>query len=405
MQTKTTLEYLDGYRGFLANTVIIAHLGQHASLGVVSPIVQPIVNAASQHIGVVGFFVLSAFLLTHRLMIDFNNADTLKMYCTKTAQYFIRRFFRIYLVFVVFWTLVHFGPDIFTGYNRKHSFAGYTNGLFLFSVGANHLWTIPVEIKYYFCIPIISFVSIKCGKYWFILWSLSSSAMFYVDFFNPFGIEPWSEFSQKDAQLGSRFTFFFAGSQLAILFFHLEKTPAFRTYATRAVAKNLISSLLNTVFVSEFLIFHYVNKDIRHTKAFQYRVPNRYYIHISVCFKVIAIFFLLYVDNRNLLAKLLNSYYLRMCGRYSFGIYLLHPSVIQAFKTSERYIPIAYHTVIFQFAIARVFTIVGLSYFVAFIWFYLLEDNLMRMANKLAKAIDSIQNGKKFNLQCTIQCP
>ena len=385
MQTKTTLEYLDGNRGFLANTVIIAHLGQHAGLGVVSPIVQPIVNAASQHIGVVGFFVLSAFLLTYRLMIDFDNAKTTRICLIRAVQYVIRRFFRIYLVFVIYWTLVKFGPHIFKGY-FGNGYSKYLNGLILSSIGSNHLWTIPPEIKYYFCIPIISFVSIKCGKYWFILWLLSSFAMFYVDTYNPFHFDP--EFKQKNPELGPRFATFFAGSQLAILFFHLEQMPTVRNFAGKHIIKHILSVCLTIIFVSQFILFYYFNKNVR--GKFAYKVP-RSYPHIG--YQVMSIFVLLYVNSTNLITNLLNSYYLRMCGRYSFGIYLLHPVAIQIFKNFRQYISIKYHRDMLDLTFPKMFIVIGLTYVLALMWFHVLENNLIRIANKIAKWIDINFNG------------
>ena len=64
-------------------------------------------------------------------------------------------------------------------------------------------------------------------------------------------------------------------------------------------------------------------------------------------------------------------------------------TVIHIFQTSANSIPIEYHRYMFQFAFQRALIIVGLSYFLALIWFYLVENNLIKIASKLSKLIDT----------------
>ncbi len=135
---KSKLEFLDGYRGFLANLVLINHIINHTES------VQKMVGDYSlfrktgAYIGVPGFFVLSSFLLTYRLLVDFDAASSaFNKIVLKITQYAIRRFFRIYLVFLLFWTVCHYGPTVIRGWNTE--FAPYMNGFILASVGFNHL--------------------------------------------------------------------------------------------------------------------------------------------------------------------------------------------------------------------------------------------------------------------------
>jgi peptidoglycan/LPS O-acetylase OafA/YrhL len=97
MKTKTTLKLLDGYRGFLANVVVLHHMAQLINRGDIG-----LFRELGYFVGVSGFFVLSSFLLTTRLIIDFSNAQSLVIYVIRVVQYLIRRFFRIYLVFIAF---------------------------------------------------------------------------------------------------------------------------------------------------------------------------------------------------------------------------------------------------------------------------------------------------------------
>ena len=57
-----------------------------------------------------GFFVLSSFLLTYRLLVDFNRASDYKALLLITLKYAIRRFLRIYVAFFLFATLLQVTP-------------------------------------------------------------------------------------------------------------------------------------------------------------------------------------------------------------------------------------------------------------------------------------------------------
>ena len=62
-----TFEFLDGFRGALALWVLIHHLELRGDL--------KYFYLTGYYIGVVGFFILSSFLLTYRLLCQFNEKD------------------------------------------------------------------------------------------------------------------------------------------------------------------------------------------------------------------------------------------------------------------------------------------------------------------------------------------
>ena len=62
-----TFEFLDGFRGVLALWVLVHHLGLQGDL--------KYFDLTGYYIGVVGFFILSSFLLTYRLLCQFNEKD------------------------------------------------------------------------------------------------------------------------------------------------------------------------------------------------------------------------------------------------------------------------------------------------------------------------------------------
>lgn len=109
-----------------------------------------------------GFFILSSFLLSYRLLTEFERENVFdhKKIMEILLKYFIRRFFRIYVVYIAFCALVKFGPHIFTGFHGDpETFASFYELITFSRNGWNHLWTVSPEIYFYLCIPFICLVT------------------------------------------------------------------------------------------------------------------------------------------------------------------------------------------------------------------------------------------------------
>src|SRR5690349_16905396 len=93
-------EHLDGFRGFLAILVFLEHYQQLAQ----GPWV--IFREIGAKAGVLGFFVLSSFLLTSRLIADLDHIDSfcslqsILQICVIFLKYSIRRIARIYPMYL-----------------------------------------------------------------------------------------------------------------------------------------------------------------------------------------------------------------------------------------------------------------------------------------------------------------
>lgn len=69
---------------------------------------------------VAGFFILSSFLLTFRLLDELHNSDNkLRSLLVILMKYFIRRVFRIYIPFVIICSLIKFVSLRFIGMYSK----------------------------------------------------------------------------------------------------------------------------------------------------------------------------------------------------------------------------------------------------------------------------------------------
>lgn len=153
---KYQLDALDGLRGLAVLIVILAHtsnLGYH---------IIPFVNfSGGGHSGVFLFFVLSSFLLTYPFVARGRDAFTIR----NLSVYLERRFFRIYPLYFLYLTM-----GLVSTYVIATFVQGKPIGIpFALNIGeyADHLlmlygkevtWSIPVEFKYYFLLPVIAYV-------------------------------------------------------------------------------------------------------------------------------------------------------------------------------------------------------------------------------------------------------
>ena len=141
--------------------------------------------------------MLSGFLLTYRLIKELHKPNCNSMIVI--LKYAIRRFFRIYVVAIIFTFMAINVKKYFQTY-KYSQIHGVKDLMLLQFNGHNILWTIPSEIRYYFVIPVISliFSSIKRLQLFFFLagvaWTL------YDQLFNFFGYT-WKDGVAEDSDL------------------------------------------------------------------------------------------------------------------------------------------------------------------------------------------------------------
>ncbi|HYD90873.1 MAG TPA: acyltransferase, partial [Flavobacterium sp.] len=156
---------LDGLRGIAVLLVLLSHTSNnnfyfHEALAF---------NGIGKG-GVYLFYVLSAFLLDRQIAAAMlkQSADTFFW-----KRYFIRRFLRIYPLFifslVLFWALAQFG--IPTTIMRSEDILWHA----LLLKGMGVFWSIPVEFKYYLISPLIM---IACQR--FFRWDVKKIMIFFL---------------------------------------------------------------------------------------------------------------------------------------------------------------------------------------------------------------------------------
>lgn len=154
------IPHLDGFRGFCAILVVISHVGFDVG--------RPL-STGSDTIAVPGFFILSSFLLTGRLISEFESlfdgtnseyrnledssnsspgrlVQKIRKGLVVVACYGVRRVLRIYPLYL---PVAFFAPGL-----RGPPCSSTYDLLTLRSTGPCHLWTIPPEMKNYIFIPL-----------------------------------------------------------------------------------------------------------------------------------------------------------------------------------------------------------------------------------------------------------
>lgn len=154
---QNSTKYLNGLRGCAALIVVLSHFSEYGA----SPL---FINFAwFGKSGVYLFFALSSFLLTRQFLAS---NETNKFSAGSLSKYFSRRFFRIFPLFFLV---------LITSYITTKTLGSYTTGKgFPFTItwtdlishlslqsGTEVLWSIPVEIKFYFLLPMVAWVYIK----------------------------------------------------------------------------------------------------------------------------------------------------------------------------------------------------------------------------------------------------
>lgn len=284
-------EAADGIRGVACLIVLILHAVVIFYYGLNGYL------TGMPKIGVWLFFVLSAFLLTSKFELDGFSQKSI-------ASYLAGRIFRIiplYLMFIfVYW---HFGT---AGINTNED---VIQSIFL-SGAYSHLWTIPIEFKYYAILPLVSFALIyaknKLGlTASLLLGVLVVAAQQYI--------WPYWQSPAITADVTWFLSCFAVGSMAAICM------TTSRRFVTGARADFVaITAIFLMVITSPYI----------RLKLFGIP-PDSYllnkYVYFSVGCAVVTVF-LSHGDGFS--GAVMKSYPLRILGRWSYPVYLVHWLII-----------------------------------------------------------------------------
>jgi len=146
--TRRHIAALDGVRGLTMLLVVLAHSNQHG----LYPIGSWLSFEVGGRYGVFLFFVLSAYLLTRQFLDSGMTRGTLR---PQLSEYFFRRFARIYPLYAAAVT-AYFLPALVMGQGLYIHTPGQLFESLTLQHGYSIFWTIPVEVAYYFLLPLVA---------------------------------------------------------------------------------------------------------------------------------------------------------------------------------------------------------------------------------------------------------
>ena len=298
-------DYLDGLRGIAVLYVLLSHLasrGMHTFPG--------INFAGSGKYGVFLFFTLSAFLLTlPMLKLSYKELKNKDIW----LNYGIRRILRIFPLFLVVLTVSYLFSR--SGYFIRISGPEYLDHMLL-QKGKDVFWTIPVEFKYYFVLPVVASIFMLLKK------QLLPSALFIcvslivVTHF----IWPSAESQMNTVILGPYLPIFLLGSFAALLLDRVSQEK----WVNRASFKLTAEIVAYTTMACSFLLVPDILRGLldRNIHPFSFHKE----------FLLFGIIWSLFIVSCHLgvgvIRRILSAKPIRFVGIISFSLYLWHMPVI-----------------------------------------------------------------------------
>lgn len=277
----------DGIRGLACLIVLLLHV-----IVMFFPETLPAIRGAPKF-GLWLFFVLSAFLLTRKFISSGFSALSI-------CEYALGRFLRIYPVFI-FVLLVFF---LFKSVGMV-SVSDLKSAIFL-QRGYFHMWTIPVEFKFYAVLPFIALILINIYSMFGSAVVLSVSALMLIahQFF-------WGYWNIPQSTIDTIWYVpcFFMGCVAAVCYEDSRKL--------------VNSSSATIIALFSFAVLAMITNPFR---LFVFGAPyNEWlldkYIYIGLLW---AVFVLFLIDGDGIFGRFFCSFPMRKIGSWSYSIYLVH---------------------------------------------------------------------------------
>ncbi|KAL4147034.1 hypothetical protein PRNP1_010790 [Phytophthora ramorum] len=349
--------FLDGIRGAAVIFVVTQHT-------------QYMHDIFMGAVGVDAFFVLSSFLLTMIFM-----KKSIKMFAEKVsyrkwgytlADYFSKRFFRVYPLFALVAISLWLMPF---EYKNRYYKVSQPEDFNLFQTLTFHpehrhflMWTLPLEISYYFILPAFVLAALKLGRFWWM-----SFVPLYVWVIHE-GLYTTRNNYYKQP-LSMHLPTFIAGSMAAVIFVKLDawiKATGFKFRTMHVVGLRIIESVLIAAYLSVVfrgLFFNWLGIPL--PPATSYIMP---FTSVKLSLLIVVEMIL-----PSTVSQVFEWVVLRYMGKISFSVYLLHVFVIYT-------PPIEEETNYYD----KTFSVFGLVILLATASYYLVEYPSQLLAQRLS---------------------
>jgi peptidoglycan/LPS O-acetylase OafA/YrhL len=316
------IEFLNGLRGLAALLVVCHH----------AHIMEEFVNIGGTAVDI--FFVLSSFLLTMLFEVKarsmLRQRATARQWLCALLDYFSKRFLRVYPLFasvaVLLWLLPNEAKARYYTLGAPQDYDLYK--VLTFDPHARFFvfWTLPLEIAYYFFIPVLVLTVCLLGRRWWL--AVLPLCVWVVD-------EGLHVDRRPFVPLRAHLSTFVAGSLAAIIYARLhefvKQNDAFVARNRRAVVAGVRAVQLSALALAVSLSFHGL--------FFNWIMPNPFEQHegaaafISAPVSIVLVLEILFPST---LSQLLEWKLLCYAGKVSFSMYLLHPFVLKSEWMEQR---------------------------------------------------------------------
>jgi peptidoglycan/LPS O-acetylase OafA/YrhL len=309
--TRLQINSLDGLRGLAVLLVFLSHTSNKKEF------LLPYLDFSGVgKSGVFLFFVLSSFLLT----LPFIQKGTDAARQEFLLNYFVRRFFRIYPLYILYLLMALattltlskvLGQSEAVGIPFSLSFDDFVRQLMLMK-GLGVTWSILVEFRYYFVLPILALTFSVILKNKLLPSAILTLILIVVCQF----IWPQAESRNNDPRLGPYLPIFFMGSLLAVFHYNWQHTSLSNN--KKAVMFVQIMGFICILIIlgmipsiTSHIIGREISSDYYHTSFIQFGVL--WSMVVLAC-----------IVGDGLIKKCFENSILRYLGFISFSIYLLH---------------------------------------------------------------------------------
>ncbi|ETL49110.1 hypothetical protein L916_01350, partial [Phytophthora nicotianae] len=355
----TKILFLDGVRGLAALMVCTSHSKEYMA------------DIDLGAIAVDAFFVLSSFLLTWLFMKKsirlLAQGASIRKWMFTLADYFSKRFCRVYPLFAltsfVIWLLPPEAKKRYYLIQKPEDFDLYKVLTFEFDYRYFVFWTLPLEITYYFFIPVFVLGVLALRRFWFV--------PFFPAYYWVIN-EGWYQFRTSHMELRPHFPTFVAGSMAAVIFVKMDtwiKTTGFEFRKWHVVVIRVVEYITIAVFLSitfHGLFFHWVHENpAPKEKGFSF---------ISLPLTMI---FVIEMILPSCVSGIFEWSVLRYWGKISFSVYLLHSFVLYAYLVGSQ--PNWYD---------KVFSRFGLILLLSTVSYHLVEYPSQLLSQRITKALE-----------------
>ncbi|CAI5743375.1 unnamed protein product [Hyaloperonospora brassicae] len=351
----TKVLFLDGVRGLAAMLVYLQHSHDYSK------------GLHPGEIGVDIFFVLSSFLLTWLFMKTsiklLAQGASLRTWKYVLADYFQKRFLRVYpLFFVTVMILALMTPKDQKFYftSKRPPLDIFKTLVFDFDYRYHVFWSLPLEIAYYFVIPVFVLIVLGMRRMWLVGALPLTVWVVY---------EGFCTIRKHHSPLRPHISTFLTGSLAALVFVKLDLWMkkaefAFRWWHTafvRAVEGLTIAVLLSVSFRG--LLFDWIHAN-----------PTPATRGAPYTSGLVSVLIVIEMVQPSWVSAAFEWNVLRYWGKIGFSIYLMHPFVVENTRSNNE--PYYYN---------RLFSRLVLITIVATVTYYLVEYPSSLLAQRISK--------------------